>query len=52
MRLFASGSNLFYIKKFSGPTPEAPVSNGSLTGIYQGTYPTPKSFVVGVQASF
>ncbi|SDF51151.1 TonB-linked outer membrane protein, SusC/RagA family [Mucilaginibacter pineti] len=52
MRLFASAENLFYMKKFSGPTPEAPVSNGSLTGIYQGTYPTPKTYVVGVQASF
>src|SRR6218665_92152 len=52
VRLFVSANNLFYIKKFSGPTPEAPVLNGTLTGIYSGTYPTPKTFVVGIQSSF
>jgi len=52
VRVFASGENLFYLKKFSGPTPEAPILNGSLTGVYQGTYPTPKTFVLGIQASF
>lgn len=52
MRIYASAENLFYAKKFSGPTPEAPVSNNVITGIYQGTYPTPKTFVFGVQASF
>ncbi len=52
LRLFASVSNLFYITKFSGPSPEPPVLNGSLTGIYAGTYPTPKTFVAGVQVSF
>jgi hypothetical protein len=33
-RLFASANNLFYITKFSGPTPEPPVSNNVITGIY------------------
>lgn len=45
-RLFFNANNLFYIKKFSGAAPE------STNGLYAGTYPVPKSFVVGIQASF
>ncbi len=51
-RLFFSMDNLFYIKKFSGPTPEPPMSNNVITGVYEGTYPTPRSFVFGAQVSF
>lgn len=51
-RLFASVNNLFYVTKFSGPTPEPPVLNNVITGIYMGTYPTPKTYVVGLQVSF
>ncbi len=53
-RLYVSGENLFYIKKFSGTMPETPVNPGTdvITGVYQGTYPTPRTFVLGVQASF
>ncbi|MBS1503330.1 MAG: TonB-dependent receptor, partial [Bacteroidetes bacterium] len=53
-RIYVSGENLFYIKKFSGPTPEAPVNAGTdvINGVYQGTYPIPRTFVLGVQASF
>lgn len=51
-RVYASGINLFYLTKFSGPSPEPPVSNNVITGVYTGTYPTPKTFVVGVQVSF
>ncbi|WP_428331519.1 SusC/RagA family TonB-linked outer membrane protein [Mucilaginibacter sp.] len=50
-RLFVSGENLFYIKKFSGPDPEAPVSGNTITGVYTGTYPTPRTYVLGVQVS-
>jgi len=52
-RLFASGDNLFYIKKFSGPDPEAPVSSGTNTinGVYSGSYPTPRTYVLGVSVS-
>ena len=46
-RVYVSGDNLFYITNFSGPTPEPPSG-----GIYQGTYPTPRSFVFGVQVTF
>ncbi len=51
-RVYVTGSNLLYITKFSGPSPEAPVSNGAITGIYTGTYPTPRSFVMGIQVGF
>jgi len=52
-RLYVSGTNLFYLTKFSGPTPEPPVNASNvITGIYTGTYPTPRSFVLGVQVSF
>ncbi len=53
-RIYVSANNLFYITKFSGPTPEPPVAAGTstITGIYAGTYPTPKTFVLGVQVTF
>lgn len=67
-RVYVTGSNLLYITKFSGPSPEPPVtpaaavsssastvssvSNGSISGIYLGTFPTPRTFVMGVQVSF
>lgn len=46
-RAYVSLNNLFYITQFSGPTPEPPYG-----GVYQGTYPTPRSVVLGVQVSF
>ena len=52
-RVYVSGNNLFYITDFSGPTPEPPANaNNVMTGIYLGTYPTPRSFVLGLQVSF
>lgn len=53
-RIYVSANNLFYITKFSGPTPEPPVVPGTstITGVYAGTYPTPRTFVLGVQVSF
>jgi TonB-linked SusC/RagA family outer membrane protein len=52
-RVYVSGNNLFYVTNFSGPSPEPPTSaNGNVPGVYQGTYPTPRSFVFGVQVSF
>jgi hypothetical protein len=53
-RIYFSGENLFYVKKFSGPDPEAPVSTSNpnqITGVYQGTYPTPRTYVLGIQVS-
>ncbi|MES2517048.1 MAG: SusC/RagA family TonB-linked outer membrane protein [Bacteroidota bacterium] len=46
-RIYLNMNNLFYITKFSGASPEPPAG-----GIYAGTYPTPKSFVLGVQVTF
>lgn len=52
-RIYATGTNLFYLTKFSGPTPEAPIdANNNMTGIYTGTYPTARSFVFGLEVSF
>ena len=53
-RVYVSLDNMFYITKFTGPSPEPPVFQGTSTisGIYQGTYPTPRTIVVGVQVSF
>ncbi|MEP7110459.1 MAG: SusC/RagA family TonB-linked outer membrane protein [Ferruginibacter sp.] len=51
-RVFASVNNLFYITKFTGPSPEPPTVNGVTTGVYTGTYPTAKSFVVGANITF
>jgi len=52
-RIYVSANNLFYITKFSGPSPEPPVTPGGSTinGIYQGTYPMSRSFILGVQVS-
>lgn len=46
-RVYVNANNLFYVTKFSGPSPEPPAG-----GIYGGTYPTPKSVVLGLQVTF
>ncbi|WP_316821838.1 TonB-dependent receptor [Pedobacter gandavensis] len=52
-RIYATGSNLFYITKFTGSSPEAPLdANNKLTGVYLGAYPTARSFVFGLEVSF
>lgn len=51
-RVFASANNLFYVTKFSGPSPEPALTDGVLTGVYRGTYPTPKTYVFGLAVSF
>lgn len=53
VRFYTSLNNLFYVTKFSGYSPEPPVnSSGQISGIYSGTYPTPRSYVLGAQVSF
>ena len=52
VRVFATASNLFYITKFSGPTPEPPIVSNRITGVFRGTYPTPRTFILGAQVSF
>jgi len=44
---YVNANNLFYVTKFSGNSPE-PKGNG----IFAGNYPTPRSFVFGIQATF
>ncbi|WP_316748380.1 TonB-dependent receptor [Pedobacter gandavensis] len=52
-RIYATGSNLFYITKFSGSSPEAPLdANNRLTGVYLGAYPSARSFIFGLEVSF
>jgi hypothetical protein len=51
-RIYSSLNNLFYITDFSGPSPEPPALNGTISGVYVGTYPTPRSAVLGVQVTF
>ncbi|AHF14603.1 TonB-denpendent receptor [Niabella soli DSM 19437] len=53
-RIFLSGNNLVYFTKFTGPSPEPPVTPGTntITGVYTGTYPTPKSYTFGIQLTF
>ncbi len=52
-RVYVSVANLFYITNFSGPSPEPPVAPGTttITGVYAGTYPTPRTIILGVQVS-
>ncbi|WP_316838819.1 TonB-dependent receptor [Pedobacter gandavensis] len=52
-RVYATGTNLFYITKFTGSSPEAPLDgNNRLTGVYTGAYPAARSFVFGLEVSF
>lgn len=52
-RIYVSANNLFYLSGFSGPAPEPPTdTNGNITGVYTGSYPIPKSFIIGAQVSF
>lgn len=52
LRAYISGSNLFYMTKFTGASPEMPLPANDVKGMYVGTYPTPRSFVIGVAVSF
>ncbi|WP_242921236.1 SusC/RagA family TonB-linked outer membrane protein [Pontibacter liquoris] len=51
-RVYTTFSNLFYMTEFSGPSPEPPLSGSSISGVYVGTYPTPRSVVLGLQVTF
>ena len=47
LTMYVNGNNLFYLTKFSGNSPE-PKGNG----IFAGNYPTPRTFVFGIQTTF
>lgn len=46
-RAYINMNNLVYFTKFSGPSPEPPAG-----GVYGGTYPMPRSIVLGLQVTF
>ncbi len=53
VRIYLSATNLFTITKYTGLDPEVGSKNGTLTnGIDYGQYPSPRSFQVGLQATF
>ncbi|WP_374163924.1 SusC/RagA family TonB-linked outer membrane protein [Arcticibacter sp. MXS-1] len=61
LRIYVSGANLFTITKYSGLDPEiAQSSTGNTNGVYrsdtfgidEGSYPSPRTFLFGVNASF
>ncbi|WP_394355211.1 SusC/RagA family TonB-linked outer membrane protein [Mucilaginibacter myungsuensis] len=53
-RLYATAQNPFLITKYSGYNPEANImgSNPITPGVDQGTYPTARTFIVGVNFGF
>lgn len=54
LRFYFSCQNLFTITKYSGMDPERPFYDGGVieTGIDQAKYPTPKTFLFGVDFKF
>jgi len=48
LRIFITGQNIFTITKYSGFTPEVPGSSPTNAGIEISTYPTTKTFAVGI----
>jgi len=52
IRLYASGQNLFVITKFTGYDPDF-MSDGLLSrGFESGSFPNPRTFIFGIEASF
>lgn len=54
LRFYVSAQNLFTITKYTGMDPEAPFADGGCleVGINKVQYPTPKTFLFGVDFSF
>ena len=54
LRIYVSAQNLFTITKYKGMDPEAALASGGAieTGIANSPYPTPKTFLVGVDLNF
>ncbi len=48
LRIFVTGQNIFTITKYSGFTPEVPGSSPTNAGIELSTYPTSRTFAVGI----
>lgn len=54
LRIYVSAQNLFTITKYKGMDPEAALASGGAieTGIANSPYPTPKTFLVGLDFNF
>ncbi len=54
LRVYASAQNLFTITKYTGMDPERPLHDGGAiaTGIDRQAYPSPKTFLIGVDFKF
>ncbi|SDL34043.1 TonB-linked outer membrane protein, SusC/RagA family [Pedobacter sp. ok626] len=54
LRVYVTGQNPFLITKYSGYNPEASVNGSDPTtpGVDQGTYPTARTFIVGINVGF
>jgi hypothetical protein len=51
-RVYINGSNLFTFTKYSGFDPEADRGNDALGGIDYASYPSQKSYTVGINIGF
>lgn len=54
LRVYVSSQNLFWITKYSGLDPEVGIQGGNATlnGIDNGTYPSSKTYTVGLNVTF
>lgn len=53
LRFYISSQNLFTVTDYTGLDPEIGSKNGTLTnGVDYGQYPSPRSFQLGIQATF
>jgi TonB-dependent starch-binding outer membrane protein SusC len=54
LRLYASSQNLFFITKYSGLDPEIGIQGGNATqnGVDNGTYPSSRTFTIGLNVTF
>lgn len=54
LRFYVSSQNLFFITKYKGLDPEIGIQGGNATqnGVDNGTYPSSKTFTIGLNATF
>lgn len=50
--VYVTGQNLFYITGYTGASPEAAVAGTNVTGVDDGRYPTPRTFLFGLSLTF
>jgi hypothetical protein len=54
LRVYVSSQNLFWITKYSGLDPEVGIQGGNATlnGIDNGTYPSSRTYTIGLSVTF